>query len=243
MHLVAQVDVVVVRRDREVAALGAHLVAAVRAAVGLGRLPGVPPARDRVDLVEGAVHLSSRSHRVEDVELGLGAEERGVGDAGARQVLLRLAGDVARVAGVGLAGERVVHEEVEVQRLGGAERVDLGGVEVGQQHHVGLVDRLEAANRRAVEGQAVLEHAVVERRGRDREVLHDTGQIAEPDVDVLDVSSLISLKMSSAVFSATVLISFSLSNLRSDPRTDAREHDVARQSTACCSDVTQWGPG
>ena len=60
-------------------------------------------------------------------------------------------------------------------------------VGIGQQHHVGLVDGLEAAHRRAVECQAVLEHALVERRGRDREVLDDAGQIAEPDVDVLDV--------------------------------------------------------
>ena len=37
----------------------------------------------------------------------------------AAQVVLGLAGDVARVAGVGLAGERVVHEEREVQRLAG----------------------------------------------------------------------------------------------------------------------------
>ena len=177
----------VVRRDGEVAALGADLVAAVGAAVGLDGLAGVPPARLGVDLVEGAVHLRVERHRVEDVELGLGAEVGGVGDAGAGQVVLRLAGHVARVAGVRLAGERVVHEEVEVQRLGGAERVDTRGLGIGQQHHVGLVDRLEAANRRAVKGQPVLEHALIEKRSRDREVLDNAGQIAEPNVDVLDV--------------------------------------------------------
>ena len=42
-------------------------------------------------------------------------------------------------------------------------------------------------DRRAVEGEPVLEDALVERRSRDREVLNDTGQIAEPDVDVLDL--------------------------------------------------------
>ncbi len=186
-HLVAQVDEVVVRSDGEVAALRAHLVAAVGAAVGLERLAGVPPARLRVDLVERAVHPRVEAHRVEDVELGLGAEVRRVGDAGAGQVVLRLAGHVARVARVRLAGERVVHEEVEVQRLRRAERVDACGLRIGQQHHVRLVDGLEAAHRRAVERQSVLEHALVERRSRDREVLDDTGQVAEPDVDVLDV--------------------------------------------------------
>ena len=186
-HLVAQVDVVVVRRDGEVAALGPHLVAAVGASVGLEGLTGVPPARLRIHLVEGAVHLRVERHRVEDVELGLGAEESGVRDPGGGQVVLRLAGHVARVARVGLAGERIVHEEVHVQRLGCAERVDACGLGVRQQHHVGLVDGLEPANRRAVERQAVLEDAVVERRRRDGEVLDHTGQVAEPNVDVFDL--------------------------------------------------------
>ena len=185
-HLVAQVDVVVVRRHREVAALRPDLVAAVGAAVGLERLTGVPPARLRVDLVEGAVHLGVEGHRVEDVELGLGAEVRGVGDSGAGQVVFRLAGHVARIARVGLASERVVHEEVQIHGLGGAEGVDPSSLGVGQQHHVRLVDGLEPANRGAVEGQAVLEHALVERRRGNREVLDHTGQVAEPDVDVLD---------------------------------------------------------
>ena len=186
-HLVAQVDVLVVGRHREVPALVAHLVPAVRGAVGLGELPGVPPARDRVDLVERAVGFGVERHRVEDVELGLRTEERGVGDAGALQVVLRLAGDVARVARVRLEGERVVHEEVDVQRLGGAERVDLRGVRVGQQHHVGLVNGLEPTDRRTVERDTVVEVRLVERRRWNGEVLDDAGQIAEPDVDVLDL--------------------------------------------------------
>ena len=97
-HLVAQVDVVVVGGDGEVAALGPNLVAQVGAAVSLEGFAGVPPARLRIDLIEGAIHLRVERHRIEDVELGLGAEEGGVGDAGAGQVVLRLAGDVARVA-------------------------------------------------------------------------------------------------------------------------------------------------
>lgn len=186
-HLVAQVDVVVVGRDGEVAALGTDLVATVGAAVGLEGLTGVPPARLRVDLVERAVDLGVEAHRVEDVELGLGAEERGVGDAGAGQVVLGLAGDVAGVAGVRLARERIVDEEVHVERLRRPERVDARGVGIGQQHHVGFVDRLEPTHRRAVECKPVLEDAFIERRRRDREVLDDAGQITEANVDVLDV--------------------------------------------------------
>jgi hypothetical protein len=51
---------------------------------------------------------------------------------------------------------------------------------------VGLVDRLEAADRRAVERQPGVEQICVEGSRRHGEVLHDTGQVAEPDVDELD---------------------------------------------------------
>lgn len=46
---------------------------------------------------------------------------------------------------------------------------------------------LESANGRAVECQAVLKNALVEKRNRNGEVLHDAGQITEPHVDKLDV--------------------------------------------------------
>ena len=184
---VAQVHVVVVRSDGEVATLGANLVAEVRGAVGVGLCAGVPGTGDGIQFVESGVHAGVVANRVEDVELGLGAEECGVRDAGADQVLLGLAGNVARVAAVGLTGERVVHEEVDVEGLRLAEGVDLRRGDVGKQHHVGLVDRLESADRRSVECEAVLEHVLVESRRRDREVLLDAGQVAEPNVDVLDV--------------------------------------------------------
>ena len=103
------------------------------------------------------------------------------------EVGLGLLRHVARVAAVGLTRDRVVDEEVDVQRLVRAERVDERAVGVGQQQHVRLVDRLEAADRRAVEAQAVGERVLAERRRRDGEVLHDAGQVAEADVDELDV--------------------------------------------------------
>ncbi|GAA2929005.1 hypothetical protein GCM10020221_26030 [Streptomyces thioluteus] len=55
---------------------------------------------------------------------------------------------------------------------------------VGAQGHVGLVDGLEAADRRAVEGQLL---GRVERLRGDREVLHHARQVAETDIDELDV--------------------------------------------------------
>ena len=56
---------------------------------------------------------------------------------------------------------------------------------VRQQQHVRLVDLLEAADRRAVEHQAVAEDLLVEGLRGHREVLHGPGQVAEPDVDEL----------------------------------------------------------
>src|SRR6202044_679474 len=97
---------------------------------------GVPGALNRVEVVVALVRAGHEAGRVEDVELGLGAEERRVGDPGALEVVLRLAGDVARVAGVGLAGQRVVHEEGQVQRLVRPERVDYRGARVRDQQHV-----------------------------------------------------------------------------------------------------------
>jgi hypothetical protein len=101
------------------------------------------------------------------------------------EVLLRLAGDVARVAAVGLAGQRVVHEEVDVERLVLAERVEHGAGGVGQQEHVRLVDGLETADRRAVEHEAVGEDVRAEVLDREGEVVRRPRQVGEPDIDEL----------------------------------------------------------
>ncbi len=80
-----------------------------------------------------------------------------------------------------------MHEEVHVQRFVGTERVDGRSFRIGKQQHVGLVDRLEPTNRGAVEGQALLEDVLVEDVNRNREVLHGAWQVAEADVDILNV--------------------------------------------------------
>ena len=186
-HLRAEVLVLVHGRDGEVPLLVADLVAEVRRAVELRLAPGVPHALDRVEEVVARVLVLVEARRVEDVELGLGPEVRGVGDAGAAEVVLRLLGDVARVAAVGLAGDRVLHEAVDVERLVLRERVDHRGVGIGDQEHVRLLDLLEPADRRAVEAQAVLEDVLGELVRRDREVLHEPRQVAEADVDDVDL--------------------------------------------------------
>jgi hypothetical protein len=125
-------------------------------------------------------------HVVEDEELGLGPDVAGVGDAGGLEVLGGLPGHEAGVARVALAGQRVVDEHVDRQRPAGPERVDERRVRVGDQDHVRFLDLLEAADRRAVEPDALLEHVGRELRRRHREVLHQAGQVTETHVDDFD---------------------------------------------------------
>jgi len=49
-----------------------------------------------------------------------------------------------------------------------------------------VVDGLEAADRRAVEAQALLEDVLLELRHRDREMLPETWQVDEAEIDDLD---------------------------------------------------------
>jgi len=102
--------------------------------------------------------------RVEDVELGLRAEVGGVGQGRAAQ------GHIARVTAVRLAGLRIVHETRDIERLGRPERVQPAGPQIRQQQHVGLVDLLESAHRRPVEGDAVGDQILAEQGGGDRKL-------------------------------------------------------------------------
>ena len=75
---------------------------------------------------------------------------------------LGLARDPARVARVHLARHRVLHEAVDDQRRDLEERVDERAARVRHQEHVGLLDLLEPADRRAVEAEAGGEVLLVE---------------------------------------------------------------------------------
>ena len=123
--------------------------------------------------------------RVEDVELRLGTPERGVRDPGLLQVELGLLRDVARIAAVHLAGDRVSHEAVDVDRRVLRERIHVRGVRIGHEEHVRLLDLLEAADRGSVEPDPFLEDRLRQLGHRDREVLHQPRQVAEPEIDDL----------------------------------------------------------
>ena len=76
------------------------------------------PSTESTD-VERRVAGVVEAHVVEDEELGLGAEVGGVGDAGRRQVLLGLLGDVAGVAAVALHVTGSCTKQWMFQRLAG----------------------------------------------------------------------------------------------------------------------------
>ena len=183
-HVIAQILGVVARRHREVAALDAVLEPDVRGAVLFHIVAGVPRGLDGVDLVEGALHGVLETHLVEDEELGLGGEIRHVGDAGGLQIGLGLGGDLTRVTRIRFVGQRVDDRERHVQGLVLAERIDVRGLDVRNELHVGLVDGLEAFHRGAVERHALVEGILEELARGHREVLLDADEIGETDGDV-----------------------------------------------------------
>ena len=186
-HLVAQLDRLVVRCDGEIAALQAVLVAQIAEAIRRGLRAAVPPALVGINRVELCVRVRLVAHRIEDVELGLRAEVAGIGDVRRDQVLLGLARDVARIAGERLQGERIVDEELHVQRLGRAELVDARSLHIRQKGHVGFFDSGKSTNRRTVESEAFLRSVLGELGGRDGEVVLAAGDVREPDIDELHV--------------------------------------------------------
>ena len=151
-HLGADVLQAVVRRHREVAFLVARLVAEVDAL-----LAAVPVALVRLDVVVARVLVGVVADAVEDEELGLGTEVGGVADAGRLEVRLGLARDVARVARVVGAGDRIRDVADQLRRRILGERIHHRGVGIGNHQHVAVVDRLPSANRRSVEAEALIE--------------------------------------------------------------------------------------
>ena len=105
-------------------------------------------------------------------------------------MLFRFFGDEATVAAVRLTRDRVDDVADQKQRLVGKDRVDRRRIGVGDEQHVALVDRLEAANARAVESKTLAETVLFQLSQREAEVLPRTRQVDEADVDDLDALCL-----------------------------------------------------
>ena len=181
-HFRAEVLQLVGGRHREVAFLPARPVAEVgRAAVAAA----VPNAFVRVDRIGGRVLGLLEVDVVEDEELRLGSPIGDVGDAGLAQVAFGLEGDVARVAAVGLVGQRIKHIAGQAQGRHDAHRVDNGRPRIGEEQHIALVDGLEAADARAIEADALGENVGGQLADGGAEVLPGAGQIDELEIDDL----------------------------------------------------------
>jgi len=140
-HLRAHVLRGILRRHREIALLGADVVAEIAAlilGVGIGR------QLHRVELEAGVVGVGAILHVVEHEELRLGTEEHRVADAHRLHHGFGALGDAARIAIVGLAGGRLEHVANQRQRGLRKERVDAGRRRIRHQAHVRLVDCLPA---------------------------------------------------------------------------------------------------
>ena len=183
-HLGADVLQGVHRRDREVAGLVLDLEAEVRAVLDGALVPAVPVTFVRIDVVVARILRGVVAQRVEDEKLRLGSEVRRVADAGGLQIRLGLARDVARVARVVGAGDRIGDVGDDAQRRILGERIHHRSIRVGNHQHVAVVDRLPSANRRAVEAQPFVEgRFILELGNRGSEMLPRAEQVDEFHID------------------------------------------------------------
>jgi hypothetical protein len=147
---------------------------------------GAPGRFFGFDLDEGTGHVGTPTHAVEDEEFGFRAEVGGIAQAGGLQVGFSALGDGARIAVVALAVGRLDHVTLHEESGLFHERVDVGGVGVRDQQHVGGFDTLPAGDRRTVEGVTGFELIDVEMRNRHGNVLFLATGVSETEVDKLD---------------------------------------------------------
>ena len=177
-HLGAQVLEVVDRRNGEIAFLVARAVAQVVLLAA-----GVPAAFVGVDVVETVLRGGVETDAVEDEELRFGAEEGLVGDAGLDQIGFGFLGDVARVALVGLRGERIdgVADHHQGRRV--AERIHEGGVGSGisnmSDSWIDCQPRIELASK----PKPSLKESLFEFADRVADVLPDAGKVGETKIE------------------------------------------------------------
>ena len=84
---------------------------------------------------------------------------------------------------VGFTGTGVHDGADDDQGLLETEGINVGGLNIGNQLHIGLSDALEAADGRTVKKLTVDEEIVIDSLSRKVEVLLHTGQVSESDVN------------------------------------------------------------
>src|SRR5262249_16065783 len=126
------------------------------------------------------------AHVVEDIELDFRAPITDVGDAGGLQMGFCLLRHEPWIARVGLAGHWVAYVADETDGGHVGKWIEKCRFRVGNQQHVGLLDSLEPADTRSVEANPVLENLFAELVGRNREMLPQSGHVAEFEIENFD---------------------------------------------------------
>ena len=145
-HLSPDVLIRVERRYREVA----FFVPGLIAKIGSFFPAGVPDAFNRIDVIIAFVRILVETDFVKDEEFRLRPEIRHFAEPAGLDVGFGLLGDAARVARVRLSGDRIHDIAEQAERRPFVERVHNRCAGVGHDQHVRGVNRLPAANRRAV---------------------------------------------------------------------------------------------
>jgi hypothetical protein len=140
------------------------------------------------------VRVLIEAHVVENEELRFGAEVGSIGESRVLQMRLGLARDPARIAIVVLARNRVDHVAGHHHRFGFVERIQVHRVGIRDQEHVALIDRRPAADARSVDAEARLERLFVQLRDRVGNVLLQSGQIGEAQIQLLHAFLLCNLE-------------------------------------------------
>ena len=148
----------------------------------------VPHALDRVEVVVARVLVLVEAHGVEDEELGLGAEVGGVGDAGAasgspRPSWRRSAGRGCRLSPVTGSCTKQLMLSVLCCVNGSMTAVSGSGIRSMSDSWISWNPRIDEPSKPRPSSKT----SSVELVRRDREVLHQAGQVAEAEVDDLDL--------------------------------------------------------
>ena len=128
--------------DREIATFEAGLIPKVR----LFETSGVPRPFDRINPIHSGVLILFIAHFVKNKELRLRANIAFICDARFFQVSSTLSGNVARVTGVILFGDRVNNVGYYADGWFCKERVNNRSIRVGHSQHIGYMNPLPAAN-------------------------------------------------------------------------------------------------
>ena len=114
--------------------------------VGVFLFSGVPDTGFRIDVVKAVIDALIKPDIVENKKLRLGAEVNRVSNARRLEILLGLLRNVARIARICLARDRIFHIADDVERGHFSERIEECGIWIRDEQHVTLLDLLKAAN-------------------------------------------------------------------------------------------------